>query len=153
MRKDKVVAPNIKSAAVWMNLPLKLVRIMNSMNADGIQPNGKVNTDKLMKWYTEHKEQVDSSKELTLEDLKVEDKEKDIRIKELKIREMERDLLLPEDVKQMLVEIATAQSVMIKKLINEWPIRLAGKSEPDIKIILDKEIMSLFDILENRITK
>jgi hypothetical protein len=153
MRKDKVVAPNIKSAAVWMNLPLKLVRIMNSMNADGIQPNGKVNTDKLMKWYTEHKEQVDSSKELTLEDLKVEDKEKDIRIKELKIREMERDLLLPEDVKQMLVEIATGQSVMIKKLINEWPIRLAGKSEPDIKIILDKEIMSLFDILENRITK
>jgi hypothetical protein len=153
MRKDKVVAPNIKSAAVWMNLPLKLVRIMNSMNADGIQPNGKVNTVKLMKWYTEHKEQVDSSKELTLEDLKVEDKEKDIRIKELKIREMERDLLLPEDVKQMLVEIATGQSVMIKKLINEWPIRLAGKSEPDIKIILDKEIMSLFDILENRITK
>jgi hypothetical protein len=153
MRKDKVVAPNIKSAAVWMNLPLKLVRIMNSMNADGIQPNCKVNTVKLMKWYTEHKEQVDSSKELTLEDLKVEDKEKDIRIKELKIREMERDLLLPEDVKQMLVEIATAQSVMIKKLMNEWPIRLAGKSEQDIKIILDKEIMVFFDILENKIIK
>jgi hypothetical protein len=123
------------------------------MNADGIQPNGKVNTVKLMKWYTEHKEQVDSSKELTLEDLKVEDKEKDIRIKELKIREMERDLLLPEDVKQMLVEIATAQSVMIKKLMNEWPIRLAGKSEQDIKIILDKEIMVFFDILENKIIK
>lgn len=55
-------------------------------------------------------------------------------------------MLEPEEVKNMFIELATKQSVVIKKIFSELPPRIAGKSEQECKIILDKYLEEIFEL-------
>jgi hypothetical protein len=89
----------------------------------------------------------------TLEDLRKEKVIVDIENVKLKNKELQGLYLNPEDVKQFLVELATAQSVMLKKIFSELPPRLTGLDEPNIKLVLDKSLVEIFELMKNRIDK
>ena len=80
-----------------------------------------------------------------------ENKKKDAALKDLQIKKMEKNLVEPDDVRQLMVEIATKQSVVIKKVFNELPPKIAGKSEIDCKVLLDAAQQDIFNVLQNRI--
>ena len=149
----KNTVANIKAASMMTGIPFTTIRYCRKLNADGINVNGSVNLDKFKAWYEVNKDKLSiaTNEELSIDKLKIIDKQKDIKIKELKILEMESELITPEQVKELLVEIATAQSVMLKKVFLELPPKLAGRSEPDIKKEMDTSLKQIFDILQNKI--
>jgi len=149
----KNTVANIKAASMMTGIPFTTIRYCRKLNADGINVNGSVNLDKFKAWYEVNKDKLSiaTNEELSIDKLKIIDKQKDIKIKELKILEMESELITPEQVKELLVEIATAQSVMLKKVFLELPPKLAGRSEPDIKKEMDASLKQIFDILQNKI--
>lgn len=71
---------------------------------------------------------------------------REVKLKDLQIKKLEKGMLDPEDVKGMFIELATKQSVVIKKIFGELPPRIAGKSEPECKVILDKYLKDIFDL-------
>lgn len=142
----KNVVNTFEACETATGIPLKIIRRCFKMGAAGLNKNGTCNVVKFQAWYALNKDTVD----VKLEDLKIEDKEMDIRLKKLKEKEMERDLISPDEVKQLLVGLATAQSVMIKKIFSEIAPKCAGKSEVDIKIITDKLQQELFDLFQSK---
>lgn len=78
---------------------------------------------------------------------------KDVALKELQIKKLEQNLIEPDEVKQLLVELATKQSVLLKRVFGELPPKLAGKSEVECKVILDEALKDIFSVLADKITK
>ncbi len=75
-------------------------------------------------------------------------KRADLRIKLATALKLERRLLEPDAVKKMLVELAARHSAVITKELQELPPRLAGKSEPEIKVEIDKAIAAIFKVMQ-----
>ena len=136
-------------------LPERIIRLCKKLGADGFNANSTVNVPKFNDWYNANKDTHPqlSGEEVTLEDLKLQDKEMDIRLKKLKEKQLEKELIEPAEVKALLVELATAQSALLKKVFDELPPRLTGLDEPSIKVILDKALQEIFDLMKNRTEK
>ena len=81
--------------------------------------------------------------------IKIELAKRDLKLKDLQIRKLERNLLEPDDVKQLLVELATKNSIIIKTILDELPPRLAGKAEPDIKLAINEVLQKIFTSLQS----
>lgn len=146
---------NIKQAETVTGIPAKHISTCIVLNADGINANGTINCEKLKGWYEQNKEkvlsQLGNDDELSITEINRLIKLKDLRLKELAIKEKEKNLIEPEEVKQLLVSIATAQSAVLKRIKSELPPRVAGKSEPDCKIEVDKAIDEVFSIFTGKI--
>jgi hypothetical protein len=53
-------------------------------------------------------------------------------------------------VKELLTSIATTQSSVLKRIMNDLPIKCAGKSEPEIRIEVNKAIHDVFSVLQKK---
>ena len=150
----KNVVP-LTEVSIRTSIPERIIRLCEKLNADGFNTNRTVNLTKFVELYNKNKDTNPqlAGQEITLEDLKIEDKEMDIRLKKLKEKQLERELIEPEEVKALLVELATAQSALLKKIFYELPPRLTGLDEPSIKVILDKSLEEIFDLIKNRVEK
>jgi len=73
----------------------------------------------------------------------------DLRIKELKIQKLEGKMLAPEDMKRLMVELATENSAVIKKELDELLIRSIGLAEPMARIEFDKTKAAIFKSLKS----
>lgn len=87
----------------------------------------------------------------TLDDLRKEKLIADIENVRLTNKKLQNQYLDPEEVKQMLVSLATAQSMVLKRVRDELPPRVAGKSEPDCKVEIDKSFAEIFSVLQDKL--
>ena len=144
---------SLKALAVKTGIDIKIIRKCKHLNADGFNTNNSVNVDRFLAWYEANKDKIDAipSSGTTLDELKIQDKQMDIRLKKLKERELEKTLIEPQEVKALLVELATKQSIVLKKIFNELKPKLSGKSESDITIILDENLQIIFNVLQEKI--
>lgn len=78
---------------------------------------------------------------------------KDAALKDLQIKKLEQNLIEPDEVRQLMVELATKQSVVLKRVFSELPPKLAGKSEIECKVILDETLKTIFEVLSDKIDK
>ena len=139
---------SISSLAVATGLDKKLLRKAKIRNFEGFYSNATVAWNRLKPVLEARYEELLHDNPSDMQSLKEELARKDIRIKELTIRKLERNLLEPEDVKKLLVELATKQSVTLKKELLELPPKLAGKSEVEIKVAIDEALKRIFQVLQ-----
>jgi hypothetical protein len=130
-------------------IPKAILRIAKKLDAPGCATNAKIDWAKLKPWFEDHYEELTSSVQLESADLKAELQKRDIRLKDLQIRKLERNLLEPDEVKLLLVELATKLSVILKTVFAELPPRLTGQAEPAIKLALDKAQQDIFTVLQS----
>jgi hypothetical protein len=139
---------SISSLSSATSIPKPVLRACKRLNAPGFGLNATVNWEKLKPWFELHYEELTSPVQSDLATLKTDLLRLDAQYKKLQIRKLEKNLLEPEDVKLLLVELATKQSVLIKTIFNELPPRLAGKAEPDIRLALDKALQEIFAVFQ-----
>jgi hypothetical protein len=130
-----------------------LLRLAKKMGFPGFHANGSVCWKKLRPEFEARCAELQEELKNDPIGLKAELQKRDIRIKDLTIRRMEGNLLDPNDVKQLLVELATATSAVIKKELGELPPRVAGTSEVTAKIEIDRAQAAIFKILKSGETK
>jgi hypothetical protein len=73
--------------------------------------------------------------------------ELELRQARAKTLKMERALLEPAAVKKWVIELAAKHSVVITKELNEIPPRGAGRSEPELKVMTDRAMKAIFDVM------
>jgi len=134
-------------------LDKKLVKLAKKRNTVGFNNNQSVNWKLLRPAF---EEMYNDLVEISTDDIaywKKEIAKKDVSLKELQIRKLEKDMLEPEEVKNLIVELATKQSVVLKRVFLELPPKLAGKSEQEIKLTLDKSLEDIFTVLQGKIDR
>lgn len=142
---------NIYAASQAMGETTELLRICINKGADGINANGTINTAKLRKWIDDHRQELEAELPDTYEYHRKAGKVKDNHLKDLDIKERERSIIEPDEVKSLLTVIATTQSNVLKRLMNDLPIKCAGKSEGDIRIEVNKAINEVFTVLQKKV--
>lgn len=134
-------------------LDKRIVKLAKKSNLEGFNSNQTVNWSKLRPVLELEYDNLLSAGDNDISYWKREIAKKDSRLKELQIKKLEKNLIEPEQVKQFMVEFATIQSTMLKKIFNEMPPKLIGLDEPAIKNILDRELQEVFNILSKKIDK
>lgn len=132
-------------------IPKKLLANAKKKNCVGFNANNTVNWEKAK---TAFEAMLDSIELEARDDIgfwNKENKKKDVALKELQIKKLERNLIEPEEVKEILIELATKQSVVIKRVFSELPPKLAGKNEAEIKVILDEGMQTIFNVLKDKL--
>lgn len=147
----RVTERNLYAASQAMGETLELLRLCVNKSADGINANGTVNTAKLRKWIDAHRSELDAELPDTYDYHRKAEKVKNNHLLDLKIKEKERNLIEPDEVKSLLTVIATTQSNVLKRVMNELPIKCAGKSEAEIRIEVNRAINDVFAVLQKRI--
>ena len=132
-------------------IPKKLLTSAKRKDCVGFNANGTINWNKAKPAFEAMLDTLEAEARDDIGYWNKENKKKDVALKELQIKKLERNLIEPEEVKQLLIELATKQSVVIKRVFGELPPKCAGKSETDIKIILDEGMQTIFEILKNKI--
>jgi hypothetical protein len=146
----KVTQNNIFAASQAMGETTELIRLCVNKGADGCNANGTFNTLKLGKWIDAHRDELEAELPDTYEYHKKAGKVKENRLADLKIKAQERTLIEPDEVKELLTSIATTQSSVLKRIMNDLPIKCAGKSEPEIRIEVNKAIHDVFSVLQKK---
>jgi len=140
---------SIKALSAATGLERKLLVMAKERNFPGFCNNNTVNWPHLKPTLEARYEELLKAEPCDIKTLKEELAKRDIRIKDLNIRKLEGNLLEPDDVKKFLVELATKQSVVLKKELLELPPKLAGKSEMEIKVAVDKALANIFKVLQS----
>lgn len=142
-----------KDAAAELGVDRAVIKKAKRMNAAGYNSNGTINMKKFVPWFHNHKEELGITDEPSgnLDELKIQIAQQDLQLKQLKVRQLSKELIEPQEVKNLLTEIATSQSVKLKAIMLEMPVKLVGLSEPQIKEILDMYMQQFFDILTSKI--
>ena len=100
-------------------------------------------------WIKEHYKQLETYLNESLEEIKRQNLIKDGILKDLEIQKRKGEYLIPSEVKEFLIGIATAQSSIMKKWPAELAPKLAGKNQGEIESILNNsivEVMSLYKV-------
>ena len=150
---DKVTVNNPKAASVVTGIPFSIIKLCQARNADGCNANGTINTEKLQAYYELHKEELIAMDSESKEQLQKEKLRTEIERNRLDIKARERELIEPEDVKALLVEIRTAEDVILKRIMSELPPRGAGKTEGELKLEVDKCINEYFKVIDEKLAK
>ena len=127
-------------------IPRPLLKLAKKQNYDGFQLNQSVNF-RILKPDLENN--IDELLLMGSDDIQHYKKEiakREVKLKDLQIKKLEKNMLEPEEVKNMFIELATKQSVVIKKIFGELPPRISGKSEQECKVILDKYLEQIFEL-------
>lgn len=149
--REKNTVKNIAAASEAMGETIDMLRLCVRKNADGCNANGTFHTLKLRLWIEKHRQELEAELPDTIEYHKKVGVVKDNYLKDLQIKSKERNNIEPDEVKALLVSIATAQSATLKRLMAELPPKCAGKSEGEIKVETDKAINEFFKILRDKI--
>lgn len=147
----KVTQNNVHAASQAMGETTELIRLCISKGADGCNANGTINTLKLSKWIDAHRPELEAELPDTWEYHKKVGKIKENHLADLKIKEKERNLIEPDEVKALLTSIATTQSGVLKRIMNDLPIKCAGKCEADIRVEVNKAIQDVFTVLQKKV--
>lgn len=144
---------SISALSSATGIPKRILKLAKKQNFAGFQNNNNVNFKTL-------KPILEASIGTLIEDesddigyYKKEIAKRDVELKDLQIKKLERNMIEPEAVKAMLIELSTLQSIVINNVFNELPPKLSGKSEGDIKIILDTNLQTIYDVLKNKINE
>ena len=150
MKKNLVTS--LKACHVATKIPINILKLCKHQNAPGFNANQTINLDIFLPWYNINKDavQITSSNE-TLEDLKKELARRDMQLKDLKIKKLDEDLITTEELKELLIMIATSQSVILKRIMGELPPKVAGKKEEECKLEVTKCINEVFAALQDKI--
>jgi hypothetical protein len=70
------------------------------------------------------------------------------KIKE-EVKKLRRDLISPEDVTALLTALATTITSVLNRL-DEIPLKAAGKTEPEIKLITDKYKLDILTAIKDK---
>lgn len=146
----KVTENNIYAASEAMGETTEMLRLCQRKGADGCNANGSINTKRLRAWIDAHKLELESELPDSLEYHKKVSIVKKNHLLELERKEKERTLIDPDEVKQLLTVIATSQSAVLKRLMGELPSKCAGKSEPEIRTVIDKAINEFFKVIQGK---
>jgi len=132
-------------------IPKKLLLIASKQNCEGFESNNRINWSKARAPFEVMLDNLEAKADDDLSFWTKENKKKDVALKELQIKKLEKNLIEPEEVRQLMVELATKQSVVLKRIFGELPPKVAGKGEADCKIILDEALKNIFTVLQNKI--
>jgi hypothetical protein len=138
----------IKALSAATGLDLKIIRVARDRDFPGFNSNKSVNWTHLRPAIESRHEELVSRANTDIKTLKEEIAKRDIKLKDLQIKKMESNLVEPDDVKKFVTELATKHSIVIKKELQELPPKLSGKSECEIKVLLDAAIASIFKTLQ-----
>lgn len=144
---------SISALSIAAGIPKKILALAKKRGCSGFYTNSTVNW-KVAKEPFES--MLNELEEVGADDIaywKKEIAKKDVVLKQLQIKKLEQNLIEPEEVKQLLIELATKQSVEIKKIFGELPPKCAGKNEIDIGIVCKKYEEQLFQVLQSVIEK
>jgi len=142
---------SVSALSSTLGIDKKVIALAKKKNLPGFRSNNTVNWGELKKPF---EDSIDELLEALPDDIGTYKKEiakRDVKIRDLQIKKLEKNLIEPEQVKELLIEIATKQSVTLKKVFAELPPKLTGLSEPEIKVIMDKALEEIFDVLKNKI--
>jgi hypothetical protein len=139
---------SISALSEATGLDKKILRIAKQRNFTGFKSNGVVHWHQLRPIFESRYNELINDAPNDIKTLKEELAKRDIILKDLAIKKLERNLIEPDDIKKFLVELATKQSVVIKKELLELPPRLAGRSEVDIKVEIDKVLQTIFKVMQ-----
>jgi hypothetical protein len=144
------VYTSMKQLATLTGLPLELIKACKAVNlGDAFPANQGVNWKKLRPAFEANYKKLLGT--IPTEDLTYAKTMRDLELRErtARVLKLERKLLEPAAVKKWVIELAAKHSAVIVKELQELPPRLAGKSEPEIKIAIDKAMNSIFDVLKD----
>ena len=141
--------PSAKNLSATSGIPLKLIKLAKAKGLPGFKGSSQIKWEQLKPEFEKALPKLLDEQTEDISFYKTELAKKDVRLKELQIRKLERNLLEPAEVKLLLVELATNISVSIKKELNELPPRIAGKTEPDCKLEIDKTMQNIFNVLQS----
>lgn len=147
----KATVKNIFVAGETMGETTELLRLCQKKNADGCNANGTINTARLRKYIDANRLALETELPDTYDFHRKAGKIKDNHLKDLEIKKMEQNLIEPDEVKSLLTQVATAQSVALKRIMNDLPIKCAGKSEAEIRVEVNKAINDVFMLLQQKI--
>ena len=125
-------------------------------NMAGFQTNSNVNLkllrEPLEKVYTQYMAELENkAPSQDIKHYKTEIAKRDVTLRDLQIKKLERNMLEPEDVKKMLIELATLQSITINNIMNELPPRLVGLAEGDIRLIIEQSTALIYKVIKEKI--
>lgn len=144
----------IKTLSIATGIPLNYIKYCKKNNYSGFGGNSTVDWRVLKPLFEKNYDKIHDvlSSGDDMGELKKELAKKDIQIKELQIKKMEKNMLEPSDVRELLIEIATHQSVVINSVLDELPPKIAGKSEQDIVVYINKSKETIYDVLKGRLS-
>jgi hypothetical protein len=129
-------------------IPLNLIRMAKKLGFPGWRANQNVSWRELKPTFEARYDELISALDTDIIGLKEQLMQRDLRLKDLEITKKEKDMLDPEDVKRLLISLATTTSVVVRKELGELPPRLLGLDEPSIKVELEKALQAIFKALK-----
>lgn len=147
------VYTSLSSLSKATGLELKMLKLAKKANLTGFRVNGTVSWVELKPVLESEWDNlvVDSIEDIA--HWKRELVKQDVSLRQLQVKKLEKNLIEPDEMRQYMVELGTKLSVVIKSSLNELPPKLVGKSEPDIKILIDKCMEDIFNILKGGVEK
>jgi hypothetical protein len=139
-----------KQASSATGIPAKIFKRAKAMGAPGFRSN-RIYFEDFKPWYEAHKAELETpdNNELSLEEVKKENLIKDGVIKDLEIKKRRKEYLDPVEVKSLLQTIGTSAAAVLKRIPAEYPQRLAGKTAPEIEVILTKLVTEIITIYKS----
>jgi hypothetical protein len=146
---------SISAVSAATGIPKVILKMAKKQNVDGFNTNSTISLSRLKAALPKFIETLEGKDVDDLEDISYWKKEiakNDAKLKELQIQKLEKDLIEPDDVRRLLIDIATVQSVVLNSSFAELPPKISGKSEADCKIILDETLKKIYGILADKIS-
>lgn len=140
---------SISALSFSTGIDKKYFKIAKKRSFAGFCANNTVDWRKLKPVFDEEYDNLVNDAPDDIGHYKKEIAKREVKLKDLQIKKLEKGMLDPEDVNRMMIELATKQSVILKRIFGELPPRISGKSEPECKVILDKALQEIFDVLKD----
>lgn len=139
---------SISALSEATGLEKKILSLAKKRNFKGFTSNQRVNWNLLKPELEERYKELEEALPDDIATYKKEIAKREVKLKDLQIRKLEKNLIEPSEVKALLVELATKQSVVLKQVFSELPPKITGKPEPEVKLILDKALQDIFKVLQ-----
>lgn len=144
---------SISALSQATGIPKKLLAAAKKKNCRGNYANGTINWKTAKEAFEKMLDELEAAATDDIAFWKKENAKKDVALKELQIKKLEKNMIEPSEVKELMVEIATKQSVVLKRVFAELPPKCAGKSEIECKLILDEALETIFTVLKDKCDK
>jgi hypothetical protein len=147
------VYPSLAALSKATGIPKQILSKAKNDNLAGFNANATVNLALARPALIEHYDDLAQATSKDKEYWAIENKKKDVELKELQIKKLAANMLDPAEVKSLLIDIATRQSAVIKRVFNELAPKISGKGEQECKVELDEAMTELFKVLKDKIDK
>ena len=141
----------MKQAAVQMGIPVAHLKIVKTLFPEGFDHN-HVLSDRVRKFYDEHKAEVEATEEKSIEALKKIKLGNDITLQQLEIEEAKKQMVQIKDVEEFMLNFGTQLSAVLKdRLTKEFPPRVTGLSEEAVTKLCREYYNEIVELLRKDI--